>query len=111
VNLSETDEYPFEKQDSELYLENRFFLTFSDATDIHQPAINTNIEVQQMPGQAVRIATENGSPLGHVRITDIQGKVLFSRKITEASYVLQTPAPGIYILRVNETVKKLKVKN
>jgi hypothetical protein len=111
VNLSKTDEYSFNKSDSELYMENRFFLTFSDATGIHLLTVNTNIIMEQLPEQMVRIATESGSPLGRIQIVNIQGNVLLSQEVAEAAYTFQTPAPGIYIVRVNETVKKLKVKN
>jgi hypothetical protein len=111
VNLSKTDEYSFNKSDSELYLENRFFLTFSDAMGIHLPAVNTNIIMEQLPGQTVRIATENGSPLGRIKIVNIQGNILFSQEVAEAAYTFQAPTEGIYIVRVNETVRKLKVKS
>jgi hypothetical protein len=112
MRLSEMDnEYVFDKQDSELYLENRFFLTFANATDIQLPTVNTNIIVQQLAGQTVRIATDNGSQLGRMQIISIQGQVLVSQEVTESSYMFRAPTPGIYIVRVNETVRKLRVKN
>jgi hypothetical protein len=110
VNLSETDEYLFEKSDSELYLENRFFLIFSDATGIHLPPV-ANILVQQLPGQTVRIASDSDSPLGRIQIINIQGNVLVSQEVTEAAYTFQAPAQGIYIVRVNGAVRKLRISN
>jgi hypothetical protein len=111
IDLSQHTEYTFTKDGEEPYLENRFFLTFSDATDIRLTPVNTSIVVQQLAGQTVRIATDNSTPLGRMQIINIQGQVLFSQEVTESSYVFRAPAPGIYIVRVNETVRKLRVKN
>ena len=116
VNLSETDEYVFEKRDRELYLENRFFLTFAQATDVRpSDAVGSNIVVHRLPGRSVRIASDNGSVPGRIQIADIRGKVLVSREVSGSSHEFQAPAPGVYIVRVGNAtgtaVKKLVVSD
>jgi hypothetical protein len=114
VNLTQTNEYSFKKLDSDLYLENRFFLTFSGGTDIREtPA--ADVVLQYLPDRTVHITTDNGSPLGQIQITDIQGKSIISQNVKESAYSFHSPSPGVYIVRVtNRTgtrVEKLGIKN
>ncbi|MDR2058230.1 MAG: hypothetical protein LBP83_08155 [Dysgonamonadaceae bacterium] len=114
VNLSETDEYVFEKYGGELYLENRFFLTFSGAVDIREIASGPDITIRRLAEGRVRIAS-NGGALGSIQITDIRGKVIVSQKVAEPFYEFHAPSPGIYIVRVSNSagtgVKKLGIGN
>jgi hypothetical protein len=102
IDLSETDEYVFEKVDNELYLENRFFLTFAGQTGI-QPAgaAQSNIVIRRLPDRTLRIASDNGSPLGRIQMTGIQGKVMVSREVKESSYTFRAPTTGVYIIHVS----------
>ncbi|MDR2057936.1 MAG: DUF4115 domain-containing protein, partial [Dysgonamonadaceae bacterium] len=100
----------------ELYIENRFFLTFSGQADIPPAnAARSNIIVQRLAPQTVRIASDSGSPLGRLQITDVQGKVIISREVKESSYTFRAPAPGVYIVRVGNSagvrLRNLVIKN
>jgi hypothetical protein len=112
VSLSEADEYVFEKYDSNLYMD-RFYLTFSSLTDMQGRAAISKILLQRLAPQTVRIASDNGSPLGRVQIIDIRGRVLVLQEAGESSYTFRASAPGVYIVRITgkagTVVKKVKI--
>jgi hypothetical protein len=115
VKLSEGSEHVFNKEDNELYLENRFFLTFSEVTGIQEMSPGSEIVIRQLSEGKVRIASDNGFPLGKLQITNIQGKVIISQEVKESFYTFRVPAPGIYLVRVSNStgtkVRKLGIRN
>jgi hypothetical protein len=112
INLSLQDEYTFTKTaDEDLYLENRFFLSWipnapTDLKNVEQDGI-----VIQSSGRNIEIISKNGSPLNNVRIDDTQGRSLISKAHYGASsYHFEAPAAGVYLVKVQSQVKKVVVR-
>ncbi|MDR1121224.1 MAG: hypothetical protein LBM08_09935, partial [Dysgonamonadaceae bacterium] len=58
--------------------------------------------------RTLRIISENGKALNDIRITDSWGRTLLDAPAVSSSvYEYQTPAPGVYVVRVGAEVKKV----
>jgi hypothetical protein len=114
VDLSWQNEYVFNKEDAELYSENRFFLSFGNVTGIGNPDTSTGLIVRQSAPQTIEVSSSDGSVLKNLRITNLQGQNLIMKAETPSGYTYQVNVPGVYIVRAtgseNTEVKKVLVK-
>ena len=114
IDLSQTPNYFFNKDEDDLYLENRFYLSFRIKTGLEQ-VNNSGISVNGASGY-INIISHDGSPLQSVRIYDLQGRLLFEKdKTAVSSYRQKVPSSGVYVVQVtgkNGMFKdKVKVDN
>jgi hypothetical protein len=103
IDLSWDTEYVFTKDEDDLYVENRLFLTFDIITDIHSAKSTSSISVQNLKGQSVRILSNDNSPLGNIQIMDIQGRVLVTEAVQSSGYIFSATIKGIYLVRVTNS--------
>jgi hypothetical protein len=71
--------------------------------------VSTNFEVFPNPvrqNETITVKTEN--EIGHLQVTDISGKIIFSKRITGNETSIVAPNPGVYVLRL-ENGKTCKV--
>jgi hypothetical protein len=108
VNLSQESEYTFTKYDTEaLYLEDRFYLSFDGWTALDVPDYS-GISVTGNHRE-IHILSNDGRPLGSVRVFDLQGRCLLSTEAETSSYFYQPNQPGVYIIKVeNRKVSETK---
>jgi uncharacterized repeat protein (TIGR01451 family) len=104
TDLSENDEYVFNKNEDDLYVENRLFLTFGAITGI-QSVKTAAVSVQNLQDQRIRIVSNNGSPLGKIQIMDVQGRVLETKEVQTSSYVFHAKVTGVYLIRITNSEK------
>jgi hypothetical protein len=112
IDLSRQSEYTFTKYDTEgLYLENRFFLSFEDATALQAPNY-PSISISRNP-LGIHVLSNDGSPLENVRVFDLQGRRLSDVDPSSSSYSYKPPVPGIYIVQARNAkgVTTGKVEN
>jgi hypothetical protein len=108
IDLRVEKEYSFIKAESDgLYLENRFYLTFENFTTGLQEVKTSPVSIGASP-QGIHILSNDGSPLGNVRIFDAQGNCLMNGNLSAPSYLHPVNTPGIYIVRVKNEMKKVK---
>jgi hypothetical protein len=108
INLSEQSEYTFTKYDTEgLYLEDRFYLSFNGWTVLDTPDYS-GISVTGNRLE-IHILSNDGRPLGSVRVFDLQGRCLLSTEAETSSYFYRPNQPGVYIVKVeNPKVSEMK---
>jgi hypothetical protein len=108
INMSLYKEYTFNKEEDDLYLENRFYITFNNAspTDI-KGLESASVSIQVTKKHTFQILSHNGNSLGRIQIMDIQGHCLLSEDVKSSSYTYQVKTPGMYIIRVGSAVKKV----
>jgi hypothetical protein len=115
VNMSLYKEYTFNKDEDDLYVENRFYITFNNnlPTGI-QGLESASVSIQNPAPQTLQILSNTDSPLGHVQITDLQGRIWVAQDVPTTSYTHQVKTPGVYIVRVtgkeSVEVKKIIIK-
>jgi hypothetical protein len=113
IDLSWNTEYVFTKDEDDLYVENRLFLTFDIIADIHSAKSASSISVQNLQGQSVRIVSNDGSPLRKIQIMDAQGRVLVTDDVQSSTYTFSATIKGIYFLCVTNSegteVKKIVI--
>jgi hypothetical protein len=104
-------EYTFNKDEDDLYLENRFYITFNNHSPTGIKGLElASVSIQTPEKRTVQILSNNGNSLGHVQITDVQGRNLVSEDVKSSSYTYQVKTPGMYIIRVGSEVKKILIK-
>jgi hypothetical protein len=105
TDLSENAEYLFDKDEDDLYVENRLYLTFNNIfTDIRSEKFFA-VSVQNLQNQSIRIVSNNGSPLGKIQITDVHGRVLETKEVQSSSYVFHAKVTGVYLIRITNSEK------
>jgi hypothetical protein len=111
VDLSFAGEYTFYKDTEDLYLDNRFFLSFSAPTGVNAPQSAIAVTGSSY---GIDILSTDGSPIRGIRILDLQGKVLLDVTNVSSSYHYATNVAGIYFVRVTGTngteIRKITVK-
>jgi hypothetical protein len=115
IDLSLQSEYTFNKTEDDIYLENRFFLSWAPGnfTPINHPG--TDKVSVLVSGRNVEILTKDGTPIESIRIDDTQGRSLMNEThLAVASYRFTAPAAGVYIVKVRtdktSQVRKIIVK-
>jgi hypothetical protein len=108
-------EYTFNKTEDDLYLENRFYITFNNHSPTGiQGLESASVSIQNPAPQTLQILSNADSPLGYIQITDLQGRILVSKEVQATSYTYQVKIPGVYIVRVtgkeSVEVKKIVIK-
>jgi hypothetical protein len=107
TNMSLYKEYTFNKDEDDLYLENRFYITFNNGSPTGIKGLESaSVSIQMPEKRTVQILSNNGNSLGRVQITDVQGRNLVSEDVKSSSYTYQVKTPGMYIIRVGSDVKK-----
>jgi hypothetical protein len=112
TDLSEQPEYIFDKTEDDLYLENRLSLiigknTLSRTVGIPEVSVSSGVRIFRLSPNRIRLISGNGEPLGSVRITDTEGRmILDDPSVSSPVYEYQVPAPGVYVVRIGEVVKK-----
>ena len=111
VNLRVYPYYTFNKQVPDLFVNNRFYLTFvRNTTDFHPPMLNptTGIEVISRFGQ-INVLSVDGSLLKDVRVYDLQGRMIgFLKDIQSHQVEIPVNEGGVYIVRAtNGNVSKV----
>jgi hypothetical protein len=101
VNLNLQDEYVFNKEDSELYMEDRFFLSFDNVTGIGMPEVSTGLIVRQSAPQTIEVSSSDGNVLKNLRITNLQGQTLVTEAEVSSGYTYRVTTPGIYIVQAS----------
>jgi hypothetical protein len=109
IDLSRQTEYTFMKEDGEPYLENRFFLTFPEETASGAPSVS-GISVTGMRKE-ICIISGDGSPIGRIRIFDMQGRCLLDTVSPSSAYFYPVRQPGILIVRAGGKATKLRIDN
>jgi hypothetical protein len=111
IDLSKQSEYAFDKTEDDLYLEDRLSLVIGKA--LTQPlgaaavSESSAVRILSLSPRRLKIVSESGKALSSVRITDAWGRVVLDDSAVSSSiYEYQTPAPGIYIVRIGATVKR-----
>jgi hypothetical protein len=111
IDLSKQSEYAFDKTEDELYLENRLSLVIGKALQplgIETASESSGVRVLSLSPHRLKIVSESGKALGNVRITDAWGRtVLDDPAVSSSTCEYQTPAPGVYVVRVGAAVKKV----
>ncbi|MDR1120411.1 MAG: hypothetical protein LBM08_05795 [Dysgonamonadaceae bacterium] len=111
IDLKTQPEYAFDKTEDTLYLENRLSLVIGKALQplgIETASESSAIRVLSLSPRKLKIVSESGNALGNVRITDAWGRiVLDDLAVSSSIYEYQTPAPGIYVVRIGAEVKKV----
>jgi hypothetical protein len=111
IDLKTQPEYVFDKTEDALYLENRLSLVIGKALQplgIETASESSAVCILSLSPRKLKIVSESGKVLGSVRITDAWGRVVLDNPaVSSSTYEYQTPAPGIYIVRVGATVKKV----
>ncbi|MDR0865311.1 MAG: T9SS type A sorting domain-containing protein, partial [Candidatus Symbiothrix sp.] len=115
TNMSLYKEYTFNKDEDDLYLENRFYITFNNGSPTGIKGLESaSVSIQNPAPQTLQILSNADNPLGHVQITDLQGKILVSKDVQATSYIYPVKIPGLYIVRVTRKesveVKKVIIK-
>ena len=110
INLQEQNEYSFIKYDTDLFIEDRFYLSFEDLTGIND--LNTsNVSVLSPSPGTIQVFSNNGQELGAIEITDVQGRILSKEAHTpKSTYNYQVGVSGVYIVRVMGETRKVIVK-
>jgi hypothetical protein len=104
-------EYTFNKDEDDLYLENRFYITFNNGSPTGIKGLESaSVSIQSPAPQTLQILSNNGNPLGRVQITDVQGRNLVSEDVKSSSYTYRVKMSGMYIIRVGSKVKKILIK-
>ena len=99
IDLSQTDSYSFLKLDDEVYLNDRFYLTFKSATMIDRQA-NLGILVSNPTQNMIRIFSP--SILKEVEILDAEGRTLLQdQNPLSSSLDYQMNHSGIYLVKVS----------
>jgi hypothetical protein len=107
TNMSLYKEYTFNKEEDDLYLENRFYITFNNGSPTGIKGLESaSVSIQNPAPQTLQILSNNGKPLGRIQITDSQGRALLSDDIKSSSYTYRVKTSGMYIIRVGSDVKK-----
>jgi hypothetical protein len=113
IDLSEQPEYIFEKTEDDLYLENRFSLIIGKtasqgALELETASEASTVRILSFSPRKLRLVAENGKALGNIRITDAEGRMILDLpSVSSSIYEYQTPAPGIYVVRIGAEVKKV----
>jgi hypothetical protein len=112
INLSLQEEYTFTKTaDEDLYLENRFFLSWVPNAPTSLENVEQDGIVIQSAGRNIEIISKNGTSLNNVRIDDTQGRAIVNKSHYGASsYHFEAPAAGVYLVKVQSQVKKVVVR-
>ncbi len=110
VNLSDFPYYTFKKMNSNLFINDRFYLTFiqkSIITDVPNLESTIGIDVIVQPGK-IKILSVDGSLLKDIGVYDLQGKTINMQKNIQVSQIeLPVQNAGIYIVRAsNANVSK-----
>ncbi|MCL1942693.1 MAG: FG-GAP-like repeat-containing protein [Candidatus Azobacteroides sp.] len=102
INLRVFPYYTFNKTTSDLFVNDRFYLSFvKSSTDIRtrEAEPTTGIEILNLDG-GIRVLSVDGSLLKDVGIYDLQGKpVHIGKNIQAVQTGYQVSQPGIYIVR------------
>jgi hypothetical protein len=111
IDLSTQPEYVFDKTEDELYLENRLSLVIGKALTqplgVETVSESSAVRILSLSPRRLKIVSESGKALGNVRITDAWGRVVLDDSaVSSSTYEYQTPAPGVYVVRVGAAVKK-----
>ncbi|MDR1120384.1 MAG: hypothetical protein LBM08_05660, partial [Dysgonamonadaceae bacterium] len=111
IDLKTQPEYAFEKTENDLYLENRLSLVIGKALQplgIETASESSAIRILSLSPRKLKIVSESGNALGNVRITDVWGRIVLDNPdVSSSTYEYQTPAPGIYVMRIGAEVKKV----
>ena len=116
VDLSQQAEYTFVKEAGDsLYLENRFYLSFSDRTAFDAPGYTERPGISVTRNRReIRILSGDGAPLGRIRLFDLQGRTLLDTRSQDSSYAFPVRQAGVYIVRVEnprgDETKKVGIK-
>lgn len=104
INLRVYPYYTFTKTSSDLFVNDRFYLTFvQNTTDIRSPqsASDTGIEFITRSG-LIKVLSVDGSLLKNIDVYDLQGKLVTTRKnIHSPQTEISVPKEGIYIIRAS----------
>jgi hypothetical protein len=111
IDLKTQPEYAFEKTEDELYLENRLSLVVGKALQplgIETASESSAVRVLSLSPRKLKIVSGSGNALGNVRITDVWGRIVLDNPaVSSSTCEYQTPAPGVYIVRIGEEIKKV----
>ncbi|MDR1119355.1 MAG: hypothetical protein LBM08_00380, partial [Dysgonamonadaceae bacterium] len=111
IDLKTQPEYAFNKTEDELYLENRLSLVIGKTLQplgIETDSQSSGVRILSLSPHTLRIVSASGDVLGNVRITDAWGRIVLDNPtVSSSTYEYQTPAPGIYVVRVGAEVKKV----
>ena len=102
IDLSGQAEYTFTKEASDpLYLENRFYLSFDSRTAIDIPGYPEYAGISVTHNRReIQILSNDGNPLGRIRIFDLQGRTLLDVRSQASAYFYPVRQAGVYMLRV-----------
>jgi hypothetical protein len=112
TDLSEQPEYIFDKTENELYLENCLSLIIgksapSKTVGFEEVPATPSVRILSLFPRMLRLISESGEALGAVRITDVEGRVILDHpSVSSPVYEYQVPAPGVYVVRVGNVVRK-----
>lgn len=101
INLRERSFYEFEKQDHELFVNDRFYLKIvPSGTHVQTPVPEMeNVQLVRQ-GNTLRLISLNGENIEEVIISDMHGRILSSeREINKKEVVLHPANNGLYMIR------------
>jgi hypothetical protein len=108
INLNEEDEYSFFKTDNALYIENRFFIVFTDDVGIDN-VNNPEIFISNPTINTIRVYSSK--TIEDIEILDMQGRILVrENNINNTLYDYHVNAPGVYMVRISGQTKKVVVE-
>jgi hypothetical protein len=109
-NLSQRNSYSFVKDNDNMYLEDRFYLSFQMPTGLNAKE-TASISVTTLSAGGIHIISGDGSPLKNVRIFDMQGKCLLNEEHPSGfSYTYKTALPGMYIIQAANERSRERLK-
>ncbi|MCD7971671.1 MAG: T9SS type A sorting domain-containing protein [Candidatus Azobacteroides sp.] len=115
VNIRIFPYYEFDKSSEDLFLTDRFYLSFSKrmSTDILQrtdPVINTSVEVFSANG-TIKVISVDRTPLKEVQLYDLQGKLICHKKgINDFRTEIEGATDMLYILKAKTEKSSKTVK-
>jgi hypothetical protein len=109
--LLQQNTYTFIKDEADMFVEDRFYLSFEPSGGNGLDDINASGFTVTASSQTIRITANGSAPLGDIEITDTQGRRLVSEKgISSSFFSYKASQPGIYLAGVNGFVRKVIVK-
>lgn len=118
IDLTEVDAYTFVKDDSSLYLEDRFRIVFTErqttGIESHQQA-DASVVLINSGTRELQVRTTNGESISSIAIFDLQGQnILTEVGLQSNTHTVQLPVEGIYVVKVQSEkiylTKKVQIR-